>query len=76
MSATTIPVHTRPRVDDNDGFFGVCPICAKATGCLNIGKGHWFYCDEHQTKWLRRQKSQSMFLCHQMKYAGSLFVRS
>ena len=36
----------------NDGYFGVCPICRKNDGYINVGRGHWFLCDEHKIKWL------------------------
>ncbi len=31
--------------------FGVCPICKRHDGHLNVGKAHWFYCNQHKTKW-------------------------
>lgn len=35
-----------------DDYFGVCPECGKTDGFINVGRGHWFYCREHKTKWL------------------------
>lgn len=32
--------------------FGTCPDCGEYNGYLNIGRVHWFYCDEHRTKWI------------------------
>lgn len=32
--------------------FGVCPICGRNDGYLNLGRAHWFYCRQHQTRWL------------------------
>ena len=36
---------------DYTSHFGFCPICRKADGCLNIGKGHWLFCVEHKVRW-------------------------
>jgi hypothetical protein len=35
----------------NDDYFGVCPICRKHDGYINVGRGHWFLCHEHKIKW-------------------------
>lgn len=35
-----------------DNLFGVCPICRRYDGSLNIGSEHWFYCSKHKVKWL------------------------
>jgi hypothetical protein len=32
-------------------YFGVCPKCGEVDDYINIGRGHWFYCQEHKTKW-------------------------
>ena len=32
-------------------YFGVCPICRKNDGYINIGRGHWFFCEEHKVRW-------------------------
>jgi hypothetical protein len=34
-----------------DDYFGLCPICHKDDGYLNIGRSHWFYCKEHKKRW-------------------------
>lgn len=34
-----------------DAYFGGCPVCGKTDGYMNIGREHWFVCDEHMTKW-------------------------
>lgn len=34
-----------------DNYFGVCPICGKTDGYINIGKAQWFYCKEHRVSW-------------------------
>ena len=34
-----------------DTYFGVCPICKRHDGYLNLGAEHWFRCDRHKTKW-------------------------
>ena len=36
---------------ENDGYFGLCPVCHKTDGYINIGRSHWFLCEEHKTKW-------------------------
>ena len=35
----------------NDGYFGLCPVCHRTDGYINIRRGHWFYCKEHRTFW-------------------------
>lgn len=30
---------------------GVCPLCGKTDGFVNLGKEHWFICRDHETKW-------------------------
>jgi hypothetical protein len=34
------------------GYFGLCPHCRNTDGYYNVGKGHWFKCDVHKTKWM------------------------
>jgi hypothetical protein len=34
-----------------DDYFGLCPRCRRNNGYFNAGRNHWFYCDEHRTKW-------------------------
>jgi len=36
---------------ENDGYFGLCPVCHKTDGYINIGRAHWFLCEAHKTKW-------------------------
>jgi hypothetical protein len=31
--------------------FGVCPVCKKQDGYINVGRGHWFFCHEHKKVW-------------------------
>jgi hypothetical protein len=31
--------------------FGACPDCHGTDGIINVGKGHWFFCDEHKVRW-------------------------
>src|SRR5262249_39273894 len=38
-------------VDEAIPYFGGCPRCRKNDGCVNIGRDHWFFCEEHKTKW-------------------------
>lgn len=41
MTATTLSEH-----------FGTCPDCGRHDGYINIGRSHWFYCREHETRWI------------------------
>jgi hypothetical protein len=34
----------------SDGYFGLCPICKKTDGYVNVGRSHWFICEEHQQR--------------------------
>jgi hypothetical protein len=34
-----------------DDYFGVCPVCKKHDGFINVGRSHWFFCKEHKIKW-------------------------
>lgn len=33
------------------GRFGSCPECDEASGYVNIGAGHWFFCRTHKLVW-------------------------
>jgi hypothetical protein len=33
-----------------DAYFGLCPVCHASCRYLNIGKGHWYYCEEHKVR--------------------------
>jgi hypothetical protein len=35
----------------SDDHFGVCPVCGKHDGYVNVGRSHWFVCNEHKVKW-------------------------
>jgi len=37
--------------ESSDHYWGKCPQCGDNDGYLNIGRGHWFYCQEHRTRW-------------------------
>jgi hypothetical protein len=37
---------------EDSGYFGLCPLCKKTDGYLNIGRNHWYTCHEHQVRWL------------------------
>lgn len=41
-------VAPEPARDDD---WGLCPTCGKTDGYINVGRGHWFYCQEHKKKW-------------------------
>lgn len=34
-----------------DGYWGLCPICKKTHGYVNIGRNHWSICEKHRTRW-------------------------
>jgi hypothetical protein len=34
-----------------DAYFGSCPVCGGNDGYINIGRSHWFRCDEHRAAW-------------------------
>ena len=36
---------------ETDLHFGGCPHCSKTDGYINVGRDHWFVCDQHRTKW-------------------------
>ena len=36
---------------EEPGYFGGCPKCGRDDGYLNVGRCHWFVCDEHKTTW-------------------------
>ena len=31
--------------------FGVCPVCGVGDLCLNVGRVHFFCCEEHEVTW-------------------------
>jgi hypothetical protein len=35
-----------------DHHFGVCPICHRSDGHVDVGRENWFVCHEHRVKWL------------------------
>jgi hypothetical protein len=39
------------RLSDTSDYFGVCPTCRKTDGYVNVGRDHWFVCDEHRVRW-------------------------
>jgi hypothetical protein len=36
---------------DGNAYFGLCPVCHKSDGYLNVGREHYFYCAEHKVRW-------------------------
>jgi hypothetical protein len=34
-----------------EGYFGLCPHCHCHDGYINVGREHWFVCDEHKVRW-------------------------
>ncbi len=56
MSAQILPFPASS-VRDRDATvtaypFGGCPYCGQNDGYLNDGRDHWFFCNQHKTKWL------------------------
>lgn len=45
---TTVPQEKK---NSDNGYFGLCPICKKTDGYINIGRGHWYFCKEHRVRW-------------------------
>jgi hypothetical protein len=33
-------------------YFGMCPTCRSNDGHINVGKAHWFFCQEHRVTWM------------------------
>jgi hypothetical protein len=50
-SALEVDPHIVKAAQDGDWCNGACPVCGKSNGYLNIGRQHWFRCDEHKTRW-------------------------
>lgn len=40
-----------PQRVTTDDYLGGCPHCGQNNGFLNVGRDHWVFCDQHQTKW-------------------------
>ena len=40
--------------------FGVCPICGRNDGFLNVGRAHWFVCHAHHVRWC---VGENLFSC-------------
>jgi hypothetical protein len=38
-------------IENRGNYFGGCPRCGRTDGYINVGRSHWFVCDEHRTKW-------------------------
>jgi hypothetical protein len=47
-------------INASDRHFGVCPICHKNDGFINIGPAHLFKCDKHKVRW---QVGYNLFGC-------------
>jgi hypothetical protein len=45
------PEHNHTSKEQADGYFGLCPHCQNNDGYVNVGRGHWFVCDEHKVMW-------------------------
>jgi len=39
------------RQPKEESYWGDCPKCGSSDGYLNIGRDHWFRCDEHKVAW-------------------------
>lgn len=47
-----MPSDDRPTLDDAyQDEHGVCPVCLRQDGFVNIGRDHWFYCERHRVTW-------------------------
>jgi hypothetical protein len=44
-------MHMTTTKEQADGYFGLCPHCHNNDGYINIGRSHWFVCDEHDVMW-------------------------
>lgn len=44
-------IRWSPVYDEEENYFGGCPVCLKSDGYINIGIGHWFYCKAHRVCW-------------------------
>jgi hypothetical protein len=45
------PEHNHTSKEQASGDFGLCPHCRNNDGYVNVGRGHWFVCDEHKVMW-------------------------
>ncbi|MGO6798374.1 hypothetical protein ACCT24_34955 [Rhizobium ruizarguesonis] len=45
---TSVEILQPPFTDD---FSGLCPICHRNDGMLNVGKTHWTVCHTHNVRW-------------------------
>jgi hypothetical protein len=50
MTTPLTPDAPRPEVKTSH-YFGGCPQCGETDGFVNVGRAHWFTCDEHRTAW-------------------------
>jgi len=41
----------RSDADDTADYFGACPVCGQGGVARSMGRDHWFYCEQHRTKW-------------------------
>ena len=44
----------------DDTYFGTCPYCGGNDGFFNIGRVHFFVCDEHKVLW---PYGENLFRC-------------
>lgn len=49
-TSTNNDTATTPMITTEE-YFGGCPACGKNNGYLNIGRSHWFVCDDHRVLW-------------------------
>ena len=45
--STTLNPHRHPP----DDHFGLCPVCHRTDGHLNIGRSHVYVCHVHKNRW-------------------------
>jgi hypothetical protein len=41
----------RSPCNEDEEYWGVCPVCHLSPQWLNIGAGHWCYCPQHRLRW-------------------------
>lgn len=41
----------REPADEDEAYWGLCPICLHNNGYLNLRREHWYVCHEHRFRW-------------------------
>jgi hypothetical protein len=45
-------INNNEAIQTSKDYFGTCPHCHDCGGYINVGRSHWFFCDEHKVRWL------------------------